>query len=235
MDKTRYLAELNKLLGFMSSWDRQAALKQFEQLWDDSADPDALMEELGTPTRVAVELARSYVPSPPPTVEPPAEAEMPAAEESGAEVQAPASEEAPAEPEAPAAGAEPAPAAEPEPEPEPEKPRARAGGAIAGVLLFLAIGLPVTLIALCVGLPFLSGGIAVIVAAVNYVLRVLPNLMLVSDILLMLGGGCGVSALGLLLACFGLWLSVILAWLWLSRPVLSLWRRLVYGKEAVEA
>jgi len=208
MDKTRYLAELTKLLGFMSSWDRQTVLKKYEQLFDDSSDHEALIEELGTPTRVAVELARSYVPTPPPEVDPNA---LPAA------APAPAAEEVPEE------------------EPAPEKRRVRAGGVAAGILLFIVIAIPVALIALCLGLPFLSGGVAAIVAAVSYVLQVLPNLMLVSDILLMLGGGCVVSALGLLLAFFGLWLSVVLAYLWLSRPVLGLWRLLVYGKEAASA
>jgi len=219
MDKARYLAELKKLLGFMSSWDRQAALKQYEQLFDDAPDAEALIEELGTPTRVAVLLARDYVPSPPPAAE---------ADETPAETEAPAEAETSAAPETPET---PVPAAEP----EPAQRRVRPGGVAASILLILVIGIPVALLALCIGLPFLSGGVAVIVAAVSYVLHVIPSLTLVSDVLLMLGGGCAVSALGLLLACFGLWLSVVLAFLWLSRPVLGLSRRLIRGKEADKA
>ena len=44
-----------------------------------------------------------------------------------------------------------------------------------------------------------------------------------------------ICALGLLLAVFGLWVSVMLAYLWLSRPMMGLCRRMVYGKEAAEA
>jgi len=231
MDKSKYLAELTKLLGFMSSWDRQSVLRKYEMMFDAQPNTEALIEALGTPTRLAVELARDYVPSPPPAAA--AQPEAPA--EPSVEPAPAANAAEPAQPaEAPAAAAEHVPEPEP-PAPAPQRRRIRVGGVFLSVLFVLIVGIPLALIALCIGLPFLSGGIAVIFAAVNYVLGVLPNLTLVSDILLMLGGGCAVSALGLLLSCFGLWLSVMLTWLWLSRAVQGLWKLLAYGKEAVKA
>ena len=50
----------------MSSWDRDATIVRYERMFMTARDPEALMEELGTPTKIAVELARDYVPSPPP-------------------------------------------------------------------------------------------------------------------------------------------------------------------------
>ena len=61
------MAELDRLLGFMSSWDRQAALRKYRALFAASVDEEALMDELGTPTKVAIELAASYVPTRPPS------------------------------------------------------------------------------------------------------------------------------------------------------------------------
>ena len=58
MDKKKYLAELEKLLGFMSSWDRQDAMARYAARFDEAEDVDALVESLGTPTRVAFVLAQ---------------------------------------------------------------------------------------------------------------------------------------------------------------------------------
>ena len=38
------MAELNKLLAFMSSWDRQATLDRYEAMFDEGGDPEAVME-----------------------------------------------------------------------------------------------------------------------------------------------------------------------------------------------
>ena len=69
----------------MSSWARKAVLEDYSARFDAAEDTEALLEELGTPTRVAYVLAQSYVPSPP----------------SGAEANAPLPE-APEEPPEPA-------------------------------------------------------------------------------------------------------------------------------------
>lgn len=60
------MAELKKLLGFMSSWDREATLDRYEAMFDEGGDPEAVMERLGSPTKVAVDLAQDYISSRPP-------------------------------------------------------------------------------------------------------------------------------------------------------------------------
>ena len=51
------MAELDRLLGFMSSWDRDIALKKYQALSAAASDEQALIEELGTPTKLAIDLA----------------------------------------------------------------------------------------------------------------------------------------------------------------------------------
>lgn len=58
----------------MASWDREAVLEDYAARFDAAADAEALMEELGTPTRVAYVLGQGYVPTPPPGLEPEAPA-----------------------------------------------------------------------------------------------------------------------------------------------------------------
>jgi len=81
VNKQKYMAELAKLLGFMSGRDRQAALEKFDALFEAAESEQELIAELGSPTRLAVTLARDYVPSP---VEPEPEAPPAAQEESDA-------------------------------------------------------------------------------------------------------------------------------------------------------
>ncbi len=69
MNRQRYLAELEKLLGFMSSWDRAAAMKKYNEEFDRAESEAELIAALGTPTKLAIGIARDYVPSPRP-VEP---------------------------------------------------------------------------------------------------------------------------------------------------------------------
>ena len=44
INQERYLAELDRLLGFMSSWDRQAALKKYRAMFAACADEQALID-----------------------------------------------------------------------------------------------------------------------------------------------------------------------------------------------
>ena len=197
----------------MSAWDREATLAQYDAMLSESEDPEALMESLGTPTRLAIDLARSYVPSPAP-VQTPAEAE-------GDET-APVQE------------------AEPEPEqiqwdldPEPEKieaiptKRVVKGGALAGYLVpAILIGLPVAVLLICLGLPFMLAGGALVATAVQQTLRMIALLPLISDILLTVGAALVISAVGLLLFWLGLWISMELCWLWADKVLLGLGRKL---------
>ena len=222
------MAELAKLLGFMSSWDRQAVLDEYAAKFENCDDFDALRESIGSPTRVAIALARDYVPTPSP-------AQTAAAEEAEdmPEETASAEEAAESQPEMPA------PAEEPEPEaaaPAPAKRQKASGGAVVlCIVLGLVIALPVTVALLLIGVPFLVGGVCVVAAAVSAVLQALPALGLVSDILVVVGGGLAAAAVGLLLAAFGLWLSLTLAGLWLEKAVFPVGRRICRKKEVQDA
>ena len=206
------MAELTRLLGFMSSWDRQAALKKYEALLSSAEDPEAMMEELGTPTRLAIDLARTYVPSPAPD---PAERET---EDGQAEV--PEQFTLDLEPEKEAS----------QPEPVYEE-KTKIGVLIVYLIPAVIIGLPVALALICIGLPFLAAGAAAIAFAVKSALAVIGMLALVSDILLTLGAALVLCAVGLLLCWFGLWLSITLCRLWIGGVLVGLGRKLCVKKE----
>lgn len=248
------MAELDRLLGFMSSWDRQAALRKYRALFAASEDEQALMDELGTPTKLAIELAASYVPTRPPSALAQALEECPVALEDllrdpnalAADLLSPAPEaELPAAPESPLPETwvfdpEPEPADAPEPEPgEPEAPQAprsriKAGALIGYLIPAVVIGLPVAVLLVFVGLPFLTAGAGLIFTAVLQALRFIAQLRLVSDVLLTVGAALIACGAGLALCWLGLWLSMELCWLWVGRALLGLGRRLCLRKEAAE-
>ena len=60
INKQKFLAELGKLLTFMYEEDRQTALNMYSRMFDDAEDEQAVIQVLGTPTRQAVTIARSY-------------------------------------------------------------------------------------------------------------------------------------------------------------------------------
>ncbi len=66
MTRQRYLAELRRLLVFMTEEDSELVLARYEALLapagEDEAAADGLIESLGTPTRVAIRLSRGYEP-----------------------------------------------------------------------------------------------------------------------------------------------------------------------------
>ncbi len=221
------MAELAKLLGFMSSWDRQAALDKYNALFDEAGDEASLIKMLGSPTHLAISLANSYVPTPAPA---PAAAEKP--ESPFAEF-----EEAPEDRPEPEQPEEPVLPEEPEDLPQPEKPgkRVRVFGLIVSILFGLVIGLPVALVLIIIGIPFLVLGGAVLAADISLVLDVIGYLSMVSDILVVAGAGLVIAALGLLLAWFGLWLSIALGRAWIGGAVLRACRAMSYKKEVPEA
>ena len=222
INRQSYLAELAKLLGFMSSWDRKAALDKYNALFDEAGDEAALIKMLGSPTHLAINLANSYVPTPAPAVMPAEEKpESPFAE----------FEDAPEEqPEALPVPVEELPLPEEE---EPEKParKVRAFGLIVSILFGLVIGLPIAILLICIGIPFLALGAAVVGAAVAGVIEVVGMLSMVSDVLVVAGVGTAIAALGLLLAWFGLWLSIALGRAWIGGAVLRACRAMTYKKE----
>ena len=64
MNKQRYLAELHQLLIFMTAADREETLSRFGALFDDAGPDgaDALVRRLGSPTKNAIRLSRTYAP-----------------------------------------------------------------------------------------------------------------------------------------------------------------------------
>ena len=234
----------------MSSWDRQAALKKYQALFAAANSPEALIEELGTPTKLAIDLAAVYVPTPAPSVIAEAMMKCPVALEAllrdpralAAELTAlPEETDSAPRPETWVFRTEPAedaPAPEPEaPEEEPPAaPRSRGRirvGALVGYLIpAIVIGLPVAGLLGCVGSPLLVGGAGIGFAAVYALLHVIGQLRLVSDVLMAAGAALIVCAVGLLLCWFGLWLSMELCWLWIGKAVFGLGRLLCVRREA---
>ncbi len=227
----------------MSSWDRQAALKKYRVLFSASADEAALIEELGTPTKLAIDLAAGYVPSRPPSALAKALEECPVA-----------LEDLLRDP-----GALAADLSQPEPDPmalkpetwifdlaqEPEEPaveadasgpssrRIRTGALIAWLIPAIVIGLPIAVVLVCLGLPFLAAGAGLIFTAVLQAMRFIGSLRLISDVLMTVGAALIAGAVGLALCWLGLWISMELCWLWVGRVLIGLGRRLCVREEAV--
>lgn len=104
MNRHAYIAELTQLLYYMAPWDRDAAVKKYDTMLENSSDPEALMAELGSPMKLAVTLSRGYEPSDPnapkpePEPEPVPEPPVPEAPVSDGNGETAAGEESDAEP-----------------------------------------------------------------------------------------------------------------------------------------
>ncbi len=109
--------------------------------------------------------------------------------------------------------------------------RVRPFGLIVSILFGLIFGVPIALVLILVGVPFLVTGVATVAVAVWSVLTAVPALAMLSDILVVVGAGAVICGLGLLVAWFGLWLSFELGYLWIGGVVLRLGRALTYKKE----
>ena len=70
INKKQFLAELGRLLTFMSEEDRKTALDIYGDMFDDSPDEQALTGFLISPTRQAVYMARAYNKKPESTFDP---------------------------------------------------------------------------------------------------------------------------------------------------------------------
>ena len=234
----------------MSSWDRQAALKKYRAMFASCRDEQALIEELGTPTKQAIDLAASYVPTRPPSALAQALAECPVALEDllrdpgalAAELwdPLPAESDAP-QPvtwvfDAPEQPSEPEPSTESESlteaEDAPPRSRIKTGALVAFLIPAIVIGLPIAVVLVSIGLPFIGAGAVLIVTTVLQALRFIGQLRLVSDMLLTGGAALIAGAVGLALCWFGLWLSLELCWLWVGKALTGLGRRLCLRKEA---
>ncbi|MBR1496917.1 MAG: hypothetical protein IJ617_04765, partial [Oscillospiraceae bacterium] len=136
---------------------------------------------------------------------------------------------------------QPEPALMPEPLPGgapgwPPAAERRSGGAgfflkLLYWLFAIVIGIPLMVVLAALGLPFLSAGIYIIYSVIQTVPRFLGIFTLFSDTLLLAGGGLVAMSLGLVVAWFGLWLSISLCRFWISR-VLLLGGRVMGGEES---
>jgi len=235
--KALYLTELTNLLGFMSSWDRKTALEEYAAKFDAAEDTDALVEALGTPTKLAFRLAVDYVPTVSPTRQAAAMAAITDPEDILFGSEGPVASLDPSSLPLPHDDVPEflAQASEEDEEPEPSAPKKKLrGGVLAAYLAgVLAVGLPVTVALVCVGLPFLLGGAGLAAAAVYEVSGMIRTLWLVSDYLLVIGGGLAACAVGLLLLWLGIWISAELCWLWVGKLLIPLGRRLCVEREEV--
>ncbi len=231
------MAELAKLLGFMSAWDRKDTLQKYEAIIDSYTDFEELVANIGTPTKLAISLALNYVPSPAPEIIPVEAAEEEPIKELEGEyplINAGEGEES-LDPEGDAPANEETLGAEEEEEPEIPAPRSRRKvrffGLLASVIFTLVIGIPIAVVLICLGLPFVVGGLGLGAGVVWAAVSAIPMLALFSDILAVIGVGLVLIALALLLLWFGLWVSFELGYLWISGVVLRLGRALTYKKE----
>lgn len=251
------MAELKKLLGFMSSWDREATLDRYEAMFDEGGDPETVMEKLGSPTKVAVELAQDYVSSRPPgeavdrdvpEIEVISLEQLLAEEDTGLSLDPAPFPVETVEIETLASNEEaevlttPAPVEGERPEPAPvtpsvwdkPAPEQADGGTVPPFFYALAvvIGLPVTLVLFCAGVPFMVSGAVIIVRTIGTVPGLFASFALLSDVLLVAGAGLIRLALGLLLVWLGAWISLTLCRLWIFRLILPFFRRIRKGKGA---
>ena len=60
INKQKFLTELGRLLTFMYEEDRQKALSMYTRIFDETEDEQGLLQLLGSPTRQAVVIARTY-------------------------------------------------------------------------------------------------------------------------------------------------------------------------------
>lgn len=228
---------------------------KFEAMFDEAGSDEELIATLGSPTKLAIGLAASYVPTPAPesmpldtteSIENPDESVADISEEAAAQEkeEAPAGEaaeafagekeEAESSEKAAPAGELPAGLVEEQAQPAPKR-RLRPFGLIVAILFGLIFGVPIALVLILIGVPFLVAGIAVIATDVWCVLSAVPPLTMLSDILVVVGAGAVICGIGLLVTWFGLWLSFELGYLWIGGVVLRLGRALTYKKEVAGA
>ncbi len=64
MNKQRYLAELQRLLVFMTEEDRTLTVRRYADMFDEAGEDgaDALIVRIGSPTKAAIALSRGYEP-----------------------------------------------------------------------------------------------------------------------------------------------------------------------------
>ncbi|MCD8373934.1 MAG: hypothetical protein LUC20_02355 [Oscillospiraceae bacterium] len=221
----------------MSARDRAAEIAKYEAMFDECDDVEALVERLGTPTRVAVSIAAGYVPSPEEEIfaEPDAEAEAPPEPE--AEPESAPAEEVPEQIQLGEVFAMPTAAAAAEDEEPAEAPtiqRRVRPVALAFYLLFaVIIGIPVAIVLICFGVPFMAMGVGTVAGAMWCARSLIAMFSMFSDVLLTVGAAAVCCAVGLVVTWLGLWISIVLGRLWIGSALIG-WGRKACWKEAAE-
>ena len=220
MNKPQFLAELNQYLTFFTPDERAAVMASYMQRFDDAGEGGeaALIEELGTPMRVAIDLKRrqeagdsfddlfgAATAAPPDyrveteTPETLAEEDLPPAasgpEGAGETADegdgtAPATEAAEAAPESAKAPAPAAPA------------KLSAGRIVAGVVLSVVV----VAVFLCVA----AAGALGLTAAGYFVMAGFSSLRMLTDALFLFAGGLVLGGAGLLIVWFAVWAAISL-------------------------
>jgi uncharacterized membrane protein len=237
LNKQRFLAELRRLLVYMTEDDRDLTIRRYAEMFDDAgeAGEQAFIQSLGTPTKVAISLSRGYEPgkvielSEPPQIQKPQESE-PFPEIPWAEVPEftlpddfwtpePKPEPEPDEPETekkdpkPASPAEEEPPGRLEPSEAPvrhpvKRPMPLGIGIPLFVLGIVVVGLPLAVVFIAVILTLLSPGTAGIVAAGLAAIGALWCMTYIADALLMFGLAFLVLAVTLMLLWAGVWCDI---------------------------
>ena len=227
----------------MSAWDREAMLERYKRQFGGRMSDEEVIETLGSPTQAAINIARTYVPSPrPETWGDDAPALPDAAEEDSPalpEETGPMFDGADAlPPEVRGAGEARAdmlftPESEEEEEPTPAGPKRRIRPAALAIYIpvSLVIGLPVMLLLIAVGAPLMALGGGMAAGAVYACLRLILRLSMVSDMLLMGGAALVLIGIGLLVFWLGLWISISLGRVWIGGVVIRLGDKLCRRRE----
>lgn len=250
MNKQRYLAELQRLLVFMTEEDREQAIRHFGDIFDAAGEDGeaALVEKLGSPTKSAIGLSRGYepgsiknLPDLPRASEKPKAALTETEEDPWGDLptfEAPQTEadEAPCNPEEPVSVEDISPREEEE-LPFVEEPRKKAAsvdrpmplglGIPLLALILIAIGIPVAVLFLALMAVCVAPGCAVLFGAYLVAVGGLWCLTYIADALLLFGAALLVLAVGLLVLWGGIWLcsrlvlGYVLAVRWLSGELLG--------------
>lgn len=230
----------------MSSWDREEVLEKYKRQFGGARSDEDVIESIGTPTQVAIRIARTYVPTPrpetgedgPTALPDAAEDEKPALPEETGPVFDGADE---LPPEVRSAGTArldtlhtPGPDEPEKEEPEPAGPKRRIRPAALAIyiLAVLLIGLPVTLLLIAVGAPLMALGGGMATGAVYTCMRLMMRLSMVSDVLLMGGAALVLVGIGLLVFWLGLWISISLGRAWIGGVLVRLGGKLCWQREA---
>lgn len=237
MNRQKFLAELRRLLVYMTEEDREEAIRRVEALFDSAgADgEEGVIAQLGTPTRTAIALSRRYepgaipdalphsvpvkAPAPPAMPKAPAEepdalwSDLPDFDPPAVEDEAepsPAEESSPAEPETPEFVRENAKAPESPGEPvyAVERTMPLGLGVPLFVLVFAALGLPLAALAVALCLAFLVPGGGVLAGAYLALVGGLWCTGYLADAALLFGLAAVILAVGLLLLYLGVWAAV---------------------------